>query len=273
MSSLGKKSVAYSRTIAYRKFRYTDLILAIPFIILMGYRTTTCLVYNGSCSDKYSNFTPIKELAQPDADITLIFLSANGILFTDPVNDEWYAAHQASNETAQIIWDTGSFPYYLSDKPASVLGCKEQYQRCDPTVVPKQGCSPLGGAVPLEFVYQAPKGRRDMSVYWGLLLYTLQNVIENLQSSSLTARFSLNQGLQARLPANQWQREVENWHNIVLASFQGLAIESAVGPGDPEMLKNFWQKKTGDVGEYLCKNQVCKQFLLIICLLLVIFRE
>lgn len=218
--------------------------------------TRGCYIYNGTCDDELSSFIPITELTQTDGDVTLIFLSANGVRYTQPVDDEWYAAHQTTTDFIANTRYAGQEPYYLSDEPASALGCKEQYQSCDPSLPPEQGCSPLEGINTVGFEFQTPKTKREMAVYWGLELIPIQTVIQQLQSSSLTSRFTLSQGVQAPLLTNQWQREVENWHNTLMAAFQGEAVDTAVGPGNPEILKYFWIRPSNDVERYLCKSQV-----------------
>lgn len=220
-----------------------------------------CFVTNGSCSkDGLGDFIPIEELAQKDGDVTLVFLSANGVLYTEPVEDSWYAAHQTSKSTARIIDSPylGSAPTYLSDEPASALGCTEQYQNCDTTLPLEKGCSPLGGMGTTDSDFQRPTTRREKALYWGRSEFGLRAVLNTLQSSSLTSRFGLSEGIQGPLPADQWQLEVENWFNILLATVQGMNLDIAIGPRNGEMLKYFWKRPSNDVEKYLCKNQVCE---------------
>lgn len=226
-------------------------------LVLSRNSTKACYVYNESCDSRTTTFIPIQELAQVDGDVSIFFLSANGIFYTEPVDDEFYAAHRTTNYSLTDIPFLGHEPIYLSDEPASVLACKEQYQSCDPNLPPER-CSPLNGVDAISFAYRSPATKWEMALFWGLGIYRVQDVVQQLQSVSLTARFSLNQGTQGSLPANQWQREVENWHNILLATFQGSAVIQAVGPGSSEMLKYFWTKPNNDVEGYLCKNQVSR---------------
>lgn len=221
------------------------------------FRTEACYIDDdGSCNADDSSFTPIRELMQTDGDVTLVFLSNDGIRYTELVNDEWFTAHQNTNDTIRWPGIHGQEHYYLSDEPASVLGCKEQYQSCDPTLPPERGCSSLVGYEAISFNSQTPKTKMEMALYWGLAVFPLQDILNALKSSSLTARFSLTQSVQAPLPADQWQREAENWHHIILASFQSAAIDQAVGPGNPEMLEMFWTKPNSYVERCICKNQV-----------------
>lgn len=45
-------------------------------------------VFNGGYKHP-ATFIPIKEVQRTDADTTLLFLSGNGVLFTEPVEDDW----------------------------------------------------------------------------------------------------------------------------------------------------------------------------------------
>lgn len=81
-------------------------------------------------------------------------------------------------------------------------------------------------------------------------------MVLGLKVSALTSRYRLSEGIQASLPANQWQLEVENWNSISLASLQGTLLEYAIGPGDPAVLENFWVKPSNAGEKHLCQNQV-----------------
>lgn len=65
-----------------------------------------------------------------DADIVLIMLCKNRILYQNPVDDPIFSAHKryvVPNER------TGSeFSYYLSDFPVSVVGCTQQVSIDEP---------------------------------------------------------------------------------------------------------------------------------------------
>ncbi|KAL9624396.1 MAG: hypothetical protein Q9160_001358 [Pyrenula sp. 1 TL-2023] len=211
-------------------------------------------VHAGSCTDD-SNLIPIKELMQSDKDVNIIFLSANGIRYNGPVDDLWYAAHQTTNDTIRDVLFSGAQKYYLSDEAASVLGCTEQYQICNPTVPPQQGCSPLDGGPQTGLSSPTSATDREKATNWGFEVYSITALLQTLQSTALTARLSFSEGSQAQLPADQWQKEVEYWHYIWLASLQATVVDTAVGPQNPDILKEFWAKPENHVERYLCKNQ------------------
>lgn len=219
-------------------------------------------IYNGSAFMNDSSFRPIPELTLDDGDTTLVFLSANRVMYNEPIEDEWYAAHRKFNDTVHgaIVGSSGfnSVQIYLADQPASVLGCKMSYQTCDPALSPEKGCTPLGGRHDIDFSITQPRTRRDKMIRWlwsasGL---DINLVVVTLKASSLTSRFRLLNQFQGSLPIDQWQREVENWHNINLAALQGLIVDAATGSGDAGMLQYFWTPPNNTEEHYLCQNQV-----------------
>ncbi|KAL9619578.1 MAG: hypothetical protein Q9160_005854 [Pyrenula sp. 1 TL-2023] len=208
------------------------------------------LTFNGSFSSTLSNFYPINELFDGDGDVGLIFLSANDIIYPQVVNDPWYSAHQEITQDAAFGPNAST---YLADEPTSVLGCKMQYQMCD---LQSEKCSQLKGLQDTNSILPLPstKMNETMSWVWGFNP-TLMDVLSTLKVSSLTSRFSLEESVGGPLPDYQWQLDVENWHNIILASFQDLAVTFARGPEDADILKYFWERPETEVQKYLCKNQ------------------
>lgn len=226
--------------------RYSQLII---------FSSLTNYVYRGSRSS-YSDFSPIEELATTAGDTVLVFLSANGVRYSEKVDDEWYSAHQIV--TSKVVYHTSQTDsYFLSDEPASALGCNMLYQLCDPAKPPEQGCSALGGAYDTEFIDTPPQTQREKAQNWALDFVSVADVVEVLKFASLTSRFRVIDVQAGSLPVDQWQLEVEYWHNIAMSSFQTLPVISAAGPGDSGMFQYFWQRPSNDVEKYICKNQVC----------------
>lgn len=219
-------------------------------------------IYNRSAFLNDSSFRPITELTLDDSDTALVFLSANRVIYTQPVEDDWYAAHQKINDTLHGSFlgpnDIESLPIYLADEPTSVLGCKMSYQTCDPALSPEKGCTPPSGRHDIDFSITQPRTRRDKILrwFWSATGFDINLVIVTLKASSLTSRFRLYNQFQGSIPVNQWQQEVENWHNITLALFQGLIVDAATGSENPEMLQYFWTPPNNTEERYLCQNQV-----------------
>lgn len=228
-------------------------------------RTPTAFSFNGSLYAEVSTFFPLEELHDGDSDTVLFFLSTNGILFIGEVDDPWFSAHQPFHHSETSIFATGKEQFFLSDEPAAVLGCKMQYQVCDVQAPSAQNCSNWGGLFDLD-PSQAPyrnkpgKANRQEEVLSWIFgsLYSFDAIVDLLKSSSLLAKSNTRTFYQTALPANQWQLEVQNWHNIMLAMLQGGLVNSAIGPNDERMLEKFWRRPDSEVTRSLCKNQKIK---------------
>lgn len=227
---------------------------------LIGTSALRSYIYNGSQDNEASEFTPIKGLSQRDGDVAIFFLSANGILYTRPVDDPWYSAHRIGlNNTGYF---TGAKPvtFYYADEAASALECREQYQICDPVLPSEQGCSSWGGLLDIGYTTlprTPPDSGKEKMISWATA--ALGGIVEaafSIGVSSLVSRYRLSADVQVPLPTNQWQTEVENWNNIRLARLQAMAVNTATGPGDTAMLKNSWQRPSNKEENYLCQNQV-----------------
>lgn len=198
-------------------------------------------------------------LFQPDGDLTLIFLSADEVEYINEVNDDWYSAHQPSGIFHQTRehGDSSKMYTYLSDEPASPLGCKSQYQFCNDQNDSQQGCSQLEAAWDVYKESKSPAAHELLYWMWSLNFPSVEYVIEALGISSLTSRFNVLASISGPLPDNQWQMDVQNWHNIALAKVQGDMVQQAVGPGDANILENQWQGPQNNFQKSFCKNQVC----------------
>ena len=183
----------------------------------------------------------------------LAFLSANNIYYTQEVNDPWYAAHEAPDEPESYLSGFENVTGYFSDEPASAIACKMQFQTCD---LSAQTCSPLGGSDDLSTGISSERSE-TASWIWGGNFDDATELLDVLAGpSSLTSRDSLSRGFQGPLPDTQWQRDVEYWHNTLLAFYQTGTLSSAIGPEDSGMLENFWQRPKTKDQKYLCMNQV-----------------
>ncbi|KAI8623054.1 hypothetical protein F5Y19DRAFT_405056 [Xylariaceae sp. FL1651] len=211
-------------------------------------------VENGEANLHYSDFIAAPEIRRQDGDVLLIFLSGNGVLFDEPMDDEWYRATAvARNITVQA----GQYQYktvsYISTEAASPMGCVEQFQWCN-TALPKQTrCGPLAsyfdsinGAAPLFHLTGSdldPDSRPSSitadgtRLIWPLLIqwsgaFGPVDVISKLGSKALASQSLLSQGTQLPLPRNQWQLDVMNWFNVTLASLQTSFVNAALGVAD-----------------------------------------
>ena len=97
---------------------------------------------------------------------------------------------------------------------------------------------------------------------WALKLMKIgpsrfESAVSYLGVSALTAKFRLFGGIQAPLPSNQWQLEMEHWFNTSLAALQADFVNTAAGPLDPVILNNNWLIRPNLTEEHvMCSSQV-----------------
>ena len=165
-----------------------------------------------------SSFTLIPELAQDNALISLYFLSADGIRFLAPVDDDWYSAHQLAGTKHVIYNPNESFPIYNFDQKTNVLGCVGRDQFCD---LHTNLRSPPGlEAVPT--ITWSSKELEQMFIYWFLSFESgrtaFTEVVRILRSGALQARNSFSDANQGLIPSNQWQEEVVHWQGVFMVN-------------------------------------------------------
>ncbi|GME50999.1 cytochrome p450 protein [Neofusicoccum parvum] len=111
---------------------------------------------NGTTIAGHSSFTPIAPLRRDDADVAILFLSANDIGYFAPVDDPWYGAHRVAGHFfvpsagADSLGLAGQTqPYYRRDEPAAALACVTQAQFCNPRLPEAVRCTTPGGYLDL----------------------------------------------------------------------------------------------------------------------------
>ncbi|KAI0185775.1 hypothetical protein EV127DRAFT_473165 [Xylaria flabelliformis] len=231
-------------------------------------------VFNGGYKHP-ATFIPREEIQRMDADTTLLFLSGNGVLFTAPVNDDWYRGTQRYGNTT-VSGSPGVWQTYRPVEAASPLGCAEQYQFCVPDTT---RCGPLGGfydasagafevlGIDREEVYDGnckttPKSLSNASgsrLTWFISMIlnfapNLGSVVSIVGSQVLASKQTLAFGLQQPLPVNQWHIDMQHTRAIILAYMQAMFVETAHGPIDPSLAK-YRSAPINSPQEQVCRSQ------------------
>lgn len=202
-------------------------------------------------------------------DLSLFFLSTNGVAFTEPSDDLWYAAHNVL--TANPSQDNALTTAYSGDEPVRVLGCATRYQYCNPD--PKMGhsCTPLAGIFTAtsaaDALWTTDKQKNFFNASSNSILTGtggLVDIVIDTGISSLIARHSLSQGFQGPLSNNQWQLEVENWFAATLADLQKVTVEYVTGPTDPAVFP-FLRRPQTEEEQLLCRSLVSYLFGFVFC--------
>lgn len=84
-----------------------------------------------------SNFIPIPELSQSDKELYLFFLQTNGIVFVEPLLDDWYRATDTIGPFHQRGINESLYMSFSSDM-ATPLACTHQEQYCNPKLPASQ---------------------------------------------------------------------------------------------------------------------------------------
>lgn len=157
--------------------------------------------------------------------------------------------------------DLFGFPLYRSDEPASPLGCLEKSQLCNPNLPPGKDCTQFFSSSDDNNITMLWPDETDRKVAnWnvelaGRLETSALSVVQLLTQSSLESSSRRADGFQGPIANNQWQLDVEKWHNISMARLQQLFVETATGSLDTAM-RDFLSPPLNDRMKRLCKSQV-----------------
>jgi hypothetical protein len=212
--------------------------------------------------EEADSFEPIDAIRTSDADLDLIFMSARGIRFTEPVDDPWFAAHR---EGRRPPINPKSTPLYLQDEPVGVLGCLSQVQYCNPNLKEGERCEPLRGknvdpSGTISKLWQDQRQRDFISAFNDVLV---DNIIQIWQfagyvgSAALRARYDVFSSLSGPLPPNQWQLEMEYWMQGLLVSVQSSVVMFVYGAPTKNLEPHMREPAANETGlRYLCGRQV-----------------
>ncbi|KAI8623958.1 hypothetical protein F5Y19DRAFT_456340 [Xylariaceae sp. FL1651] len=236
--------------------------------------TLSSYTYQRAPMTESTVYIPIPGLAPPDGDLVLIFLSGQGVLFSERLDDLWYQA--TSNGTnIEVANVPGSSRTFRPSEPASPLGCVEQHQWCNSAYPDDQGCGPLasnydaiyGAAPKFDLTSADLDPERPISntepgarLIWNLITLfqypsKLNNLLIYLGSKSLASQSHLISGVVfGTLPTNQWQLDVQLWFQTMLSTFQAAFTSTASGPSsakfeDIEIRPINWHE------QHLCNSQ------------------
>lgn len=174
-----------------------------------------------------SSWEPVSPLNRTDADITLIFIASNSVMYDTPVDDPVFSAHAISNlnisdsEGQKVV-------LYEADYYLGVIGCASQHQVCngDTCTALSARAEAFSSSSGLTMTQRNIFGRLGfVNVYTGIV-----DVIDGRSATALRAAETARGIHQASLPSNQWQIELSSWFDTGLASLQ-FALREYATPG------------------------------------------
>ncbi|KAI1291187.1 hypothetical protein F5Y03DRAFT_377422 [Xylaria venustula] len=208
------------------------------------------LTEQGTALSAPGYFIPSSSISRQDGDVSLIFLSGNGVyFFGQPMDDEWYRATAPTVPIYSPNHVNAENSAYMATEAASPLGCVEQYQWCNTAYPTGSGCGPLAsfidaayGAAPFFNLSQEDLSNNRPSsglasgarLIWPFLItsysdVSIAKVVAGLGAACLASQSTLSSGVQLPLPLNQWQIDVTKWWNISLAVLQSSFVGTALG--------------------------------------------
>jgi hypothetical protein len=181
-----------------------------------------------------SSFVPGPELAIDSGDLTILMLS-NQAQYLGPVEDTWFSATTTQDNRGLGIDSNSSGSVYFPDRLISTLGCVEKYQYCN-----NEHCTPLDGYYTVDRnednnlnlnSKQRAVFRILLNAAWAMKIKFLSQLLgaEGLLAQQFVEEHSGGLGSAPVYP-DQWQREVENMHNMSLAVLQQKVADYASQP-------------------------------------------
>ncbi|KAI1505251.1 hypothetical protein F5X99DRAFT_430515 [Biscogniauxia marginata] len=217
----------------------------------------------GQAYEGADGFVRIRNISRSDGDITLVFLSGNGVVFDERMDDDWYQA-TVPDHNLTVLGFNSTQQSYRPAEAASPLGCVEQWQVCNSSYKSGTGCGPLGSSADAlndgfaSFdITQEDMDKDLLNVTLSMQVggvSNLDSLLTHLGAYSLASQSLLQSGTQFPLPHNQWQLDVMNWWNAMLASYQALYVETVLGPGDAT-LEEIEYRPSNDQEWAICNNQ------------------
>jgi hypothetical protein len=183
-----------------------------------------------------SGWEPIPPLNRTDADVTLIFIAPNSVVYETPVDDPVFSAHSTNSSIVISVLEGQSTVFYESDYYLGIIGCAEQHQVCNGDI-----CTALSAHTEV-FSNSSLSGlsMTQLGIFERLGLATIYTTtagaIGARSGTALLASETVRGTRQASLPSNQWQIEVSSWFTTSLARLQFSFREfAAFGQTPPDI--------------------------------------
>jgi hypothetical protein len=218
-------------------------------IWLTSRRTASSMV--GNKSD--SSFQPIDDFTRTDADVQMLFI-INSVWYTGPIHDPLF-----ESLTERIEYVPGPTTVYSSNRTLSALACADQYQFCAGGVCTATGAFYQARNETIQKLKLTKMQMATFEMIWRVLRLSRMTWFGDLLSTDFLLAKQRLWSLSSQLEENQWQIEVENIHNLTLASTQRMIVEHASPPQievrPTVKLSNFVTTPTTPEGKILCAAQ------------------
>lgn len=201
------------------------------------------------------SFTPIQELRQPQADVTLLLL-AQVAVYSGTVTDPWFGGEYG--ETSDESLENADINPLIS-----ILGCTESQQFCNPQNPSGPVCAVVqGGSNTIDKV----KDELALNMKQGVTVDRISKAMNNtdlfvvsivLGAPGLLASRSVLGIFSPPLPPDQWILEVQNWFAIGLANLQLRISRFVTGYGSGQKDLAIIPPTADE--RWMCDNQIVQR--------------
>lgn len=214
----------------------------------------------------------MEALRRDDADVSIVFMTANSISYDDMVHDPFFAADQ---ECKSFNLDDRNFTYCLSNSSTycfphsnpltfmliyvdvNVMACVDQHQFCNPNndqctdLTSSNTAAELAKTIGMNSVQQFIITRFELQ----LVHSSLYSSLAGRGSSALRAQEFVHDFQSDPLPDDQWMIEVDSWFNTGLARLQKFMVEYSAG--SQNLIDGLHIIKPNDeISKSMCHNQL-----------------
>jgi hypothetical protein len=228
----------------------------VPFT-LGTYGFNVCRAFEQSQNDVH--FIP--QLRRPNTSVSIIFLEASGITYTNRTEDPWFSA--TTLKGGMVGWNNEVIETFVADAPAGVLGCAVQQSLCNPAMADIDGCifttyNRTEVADAMAKVWPDSQERSFLRAFMSILTSQSTNYVDKLYSlrgvPALLSRNTLLSSFQtAVLPHDRWMDERQYLFNVSMALLQYDLVNLARGVWDGA---GFYCWREHDDCSMLCDSQV-----------------
>lgn len=176
-----------------------------------------------------------------DAEISIIFLAANGVQHYERVFDPWFLADDSFERPATVIMSNGVRSQIRNaTRPVTIVGCIERHQICTASEVGNQRCTDLssfsGTNSQVDSIGLTQRQRATATrILFNVVGIDMAFVATWLQGDALLASRTVLEGRQnENLPHTQWRSEISRWFSIALILLQEGVVQYVTGVTRPE---------------------------------------
>lgn len=192
-----------------------------------------------------------------------LWVLRNGLSYTAPVKDPWFSARNPHALGTSQAWRT--------DMSASVIGCTEQYQFCN-----KTSCTNLNtwsniGQFSISALNYNRMQNATFELLWRSLWIIQMDSINTILGDTILAAKAKMFGefmLSAPLPENQWEQELQNFHNISMTLLESILVDHADLPDlqvSPDTtLRQAMIRENSSEALHLCQSETSSTTVLLV---------